>query len=74
MRLRSKLTPTQFWLLSFLGVNLILILLQIYKQSVFVKTAYAQQRLERERDTLRQQRARQIAALHTQQAYQQVQQ
>lgn len=69
-----KLTTKRFWLIAFVSCNLLFILLQIYKQSLFVKVAYTQQRLERERDALRQHKAQCLAELHTQRAYSKIKQ
>lgn len=67
--LMHKLARTKLWLAVFVGANILMILLQIYKQAVFVQYAYTQQRLEREKKQLIKHKAQLISELHAQQAH-----
>lgn len=67
--LMHKLAKNKLWLVLFVSTNILLVLLQIYKQSIFVQYAYAQQRLEREKKQLTKRRAQLISELHAQQAH-----
>ncbi len=69
-----KLAKNKLWLVLFIGANLFLIFLQIYKNSIFVEKAYAQQRLEREKKQLIKCKAHLIAELHAQQAHAKIKQ
>jgi cell division protein FtsL len=69
-----KLAKNKLWLVLFVGTNLLLILLQIYKNSIFVEKAYAQQRLEREKKQLIKHKSQLISELHAQQAHDKIKQ
>ncbi len=69
-----KLAKNRLWLVLFVSTNLLFVLLQIYKQSIFVKRAYAQQRLEQQKKQLLKRKSQLTSELHVQQAHDKIKQ